>query len=275
MGIFLRLKKLILNLFFLFLCGIILLPMLWLIINSFKSNVELFNDSLALPEVWQFSNYVKAWNLGLFDYFKNSVLVSFISIAAILILSALLTYGLTRFRVKGANFVLFIILGGMALSEQVALVPLYKMLQSLGLYDTYLAVILPYVAFRIPFAVLLMRAYFLSIPKELEEAAIMDGYNSFQIFLKIIVPISKPVFASCAIVNLNFVWNEFLFANVFLERKEIMTIPIGLMTFKGDLKQDYTVMLAGIAIASLPMIIMFLCMQKQFIRGLTSGAVKG
>ena len=103
----------------------------------------------------------------------------------------------------------------------------------------------------------------------------MDGYNSFQIFLKIIVPISKPVFASCAIVNLNFVWNEFLFANVFLERKEIMTIPIGLMTFKGDLKQDYTVMLAGIAIASLPMIIMFLCMQKQFIRGLTSGAVKG
>lgn len=275
MGIFLRLKKLILNLFFLFLCGIILLPMLWLIINSFKSNVELFNDSLALPEVWQFSNYVKAWNLGLFDYFKNSVLVSFISIAAILILSALLTYGLTRFRVKGANFVLFIILGGMALSEQVALVPLYKMLQSLGLYDTYLAVILPYVAFRIPFTVLLMRAYFLSIPKELEEAAIMDGYNSFQIFLKIIVPISKPVFASCAIVNLNFVWNEFLFANVFLERKEIMTIPIGLMTFKGDLKQDYTVMLAGIAIASLPMIIMFLCMQKQFIRGLTSGAVKG
>lgn len=275
MGIFLRLKKLILNLFFLFLCGIILLPMLWLIINSFKSNVELFNDSLALPEVWQFSNYVKAWNLGLFDYFKNSVLVSFISIAAILILSALLTYGLTRFRVKGANFVLFIILGGMALSEQVALVPLYKMLQSLGLYDTYLAVILPYVAFRIPFTVLLMRAYFLSIPKELEQAAIMDGYNSFQIFLKIIVPISKPVFASCAIVNLNFVWNEFLFANVFLERKEIMTIPIGLMTFKGDLKQDYTVMLAGIAIASLPMIIMFLCMQKQFIRGLTSGAVKG
>ncbi len=275
MKIYRTIKKILLNLFLLFLCVIILLPMVWLIINSFKSNVELFNDSLALPEIWLFSNYVKAWNLGLFEYFKNSILVSFISIAAILILSALLTYGLTRFRVKGGNVVLFIILGGMALSEQVALVPLYKMLQSLGLYDTYLAVILPYVAFRIPFTVLLMRAYFLSIPKELEEAAIMDGYNSFQIFLKIIVPISKPVFASCAIVNLNFVWNEFLFANVFLERKEIMTIPIGLMTFKGDLKQDYTVMLAGIAIASMPMILMFLCMQRQFIRGLTSGAVKG
>ncbi|WP_418715199.1 carbohydrate ABC transporter permease [Blautia hydrogenotrophica] len=271
----LSLKKFILNLFFLLLCGIILLPMVWLIINSFKTNVELFNDSLALPGKWLFSNYVKAWDLGLFDYFKNSVFVSAISIAVILVLSSLLTYGLTRFRMRGSGAVLFIVLGGMALSEQVALVPLYKMLQGLGLYDTYWAVILPYIAFRIPFTVLLMRSYFLAIPRELEEAAIMDGYNSFQIFWKIIVPLSKPVFASCAIVNLNFVWNEFLFANVFLERKEIMTIPIGLMTFKGDLRQDYTVMLAGIAIASLPMILAFLCMQKQFVRGLTSGAVKG
>lgn len=268
-------KKILLHLFFLILCAVILLPMMWLIINSFKTNKELFANSLALPQEWLFSNYVKAWNLGLFDYFKNSVMVSAISIIAILVLSSFLTYGLTRFRMKGAGFVMFIVLGGMALSEQVALVPLYKMLQQMGLYDTYLAVILPYVAFRIPFTVLLMRAYFLSIPKELEEAAVMDGYNSFQIFMKIIVPISKPVFASCAIVNLNFVWNEFLFANVFLERKEIMTIPIGLMTFKGDLKQDYTVMLAGIAIASLPMILTFLCMQKQFVRGLTAGAVKG
>lgn len=120
-----------------------------------------------------------------------------------------------------------------------------------------------------------MRAYFMCIPKELEEAAVIDGYNSFQIFRKIIVPISKPIFASCAIVNLNFVWNEFLFANVFLESKSIMTIPIGLMTFKGDMRSDYVVMLAGITIASLPMIILYLCMQKQFVRGLTSGAVKG
>lgn len=268
-------KKILLIFLFLLLAAVILLPMFWLVINSFKTNKELFDNSLALPQTWLFSNYVKAWNLGLFAYFKNSVLVSFISMFIILLLSSLLTYGLTRFRMKGAGIILFIVLGGMALSEQVALVPLYKMLQRMHLYDTYLAVILPYVAFRIPFTVLLMRAYFLSIPKELEEAAVVDGYNSLQIFTKIIVPISKPVFASCAIVNLNFLWNEFLFANVFLERKEIMTIPIGLMTFKGDLKQDYTVMLAGIAIASLPMIVAFLCMQKQFIRGLTAGAVKG
>ena len=110
---------------------------------------------------------------------------------------------------------------------------------------------------------------------ELEEAAIMDGYNSLQIFTKIIVPISKPIFASCAIVNLNFVWNEFLFANVFLNNKALQTIPIGLMTFKGDLKIDYTTTLAGLVISSLPLIILFFCMSKQFVKGLTAGAVKG
>ena len=187
----------------------------------------------------------------------------------------MLAYGLTRFSLPGSGFVFFLILGGMALSEQVALVPLYKILQALKLYNTRAALILPYIAFRIPFTMFLMRAYFISIPKELEEAAIVDGCNSFQRFTQIILPISKPVMASCAIVNLNNVWNEFLFANVFLENKKLMTIPLGLMTFQGDLKSDYVVMLAGILIASLPMVLLFLCMSKQFVRGLTSGAVKG
>ncbi|GKX31526.1 putative ABC transporter permease protein YurM [Vallitalea longa] len=270
-----KILSVLLNIFFIILVISIFLPLIWLLINSLKSNNELFNNSLALPSKWLFSNYAEAWGKGLFSYFKNSLIVSSASLILIITISALLAYGLTRFHVKGGNIIFFIILGGMALSEQVALVPLYKMLQAMNLYNTYFAVILPYIAFRIPFTVFLMRAYFITIPKELEEAAYIDGYNSFQIFYKIIVPISKPVFASCAIVNLNFVWNEFLFANVFLESKEIMTIPIGLMTFQGDMKANYTVMLAGIVIASIPMILIFLSMQKQFIRGLTAGSVKG
>ncbi len=267
--------KIILNIFLMSLVVIILFPMVWLILNSLKTNNELFTNSLALPETWQFKNYIIAWEKGLFAYFKNSVIVSIISLVCILLLSSLLAYGLTRFKVKGSNIIFFIVLGGMALSEQVALVPLYKILQTLKLYNTYFAVILPYIAFRIPFTAFLLRSYFITIPKELEEAAVIDGYNSLQIFTKIIIPISMPVLASCAIVNLNFVWNEFLFANVFLESKSLLTIPIGLMTFKGDMKADYTVMLAGIAISSVPMIALFLCMQKQFVRGLTAGAVKG
>ena len=270
-----RVSSILLNLLCIVLCAVIAAPLLWIILNSFKTNQEMFMDSLALPEVWQFGNYAKAWSMGLYRYFGNSVLVSAIALVGILVLASFLAYGLTRFRAKGSNIIFIIVLGGMALSEQIALVPLYNILRALHLYDTYAAVILPYIAFRIPFTVFLMRAYFITIPEELEEAAVVDGYNSLQIFTKIIVPISKPIFASCAIVNLNFVWNEFLFANVFLSNKAIQTIPIGLMTFKGDLKVDYTTTLAGLIIASMPLIILFLLMSKQFVRGLTSGAVKG
>lgn len=267
--------KVLLNLLCIVLGIVIVAPLAWILLNSFKTNKELFKDSLALPETWQFINYVKAWNLGLYQYFGNSLFVSAFALCGILAASAFLAYGLTRFRAKGSNIIFIIVLGGMALSEQVALVPLYKILRALKIYDTYWAVILPYIAFRIPFTVFLMRAYFISIPVELEEAAVVDGYNSLQIFTKIIIPISKPIFASCAIVNLNFVWNEFLFANVFLNNKALQTIPIGLMTFKGDLKVDYTTTLAGLMIASAPLIILFICMSRQFVRGLTSGAVKG
>jgi raffinose/stachyose/melibiose transport system permease protein len=269
------LLKILLHIFLVFLVCVILFPVLWLILNSLKTNQEMFLNSLALPKKWMAVNYVTAWNKGLFSYFKNSILVSAVSLLFILFISSFLAYGLTRFQLPGSTFLFFLVLGGMALSEQVALVPLYKILQSLKLYNTQWAIILPYVAFRIPFTIFLLRSYFISIPRELEEAAIVDGCNSLQRFFLIIVPVSRPVLASCAIVNLNFVWNEFLFANVFLESKSIMTIPLGLMAFQGDLKSDYVVMLAGILIASLPMIILFLCMQKQFVRGLTQGAVKG
>jgi raffinose/stachyose/melibiose transport system permease protein len=267
--------KILLNIFFVILCIVILLPLFWIILNSLKTNQELFVNSLAMPKKLQFINYVKAWEMGLYKYFGNSILVSSVSLVFILALSSFLAYGLTRFNTKGSAVILIFVLGGMALSEQVALVPLYKILKAIHIYDTYFAVILPYIAFRIPFTVFLMRSFFISIPTELEEAAVIDGYNSLQIFTKIIIPITKPTFASCAIVNLNFVWNEFLFANVFLNNKKLQTIPIGLVTFKGDLRIDYTATLAGLVIASLPLIILFLCMSKQFVRGLTAGAVKG
>ena len=270
-----RILKILLYVFLLILVAVILFPVCWLVLNSLKTNQEMFLNSLSLQKKWIFENYVTAWNKGLVSYFANSIIVGVLSIGIILALSSMMAYGLTRFNLPGSGFLFILVLGGMALSEQVALVPLYKILQAVKLYNTRAALVLPYVAFRIPFTMFLMRSYFISIPKELEEAAIVDGCKSWQRFTKIILPISKPVLASCAIVNLNHVWNEFLFANVFLENKKLMTIPLGLMTFQGDLKSDYVVMLSGILICSLPMVILFLCMSRQFVRGLTSGAVKG
>lgn len=267
--------RILINIFLMFLMVIILLPFYWLIINSFKTNHELFINSLNFPETFQFQNYINAWVQGLSQYYKNSLIVSVISMTFIIFFSSLTAYGVSRFSFKGKNTVFFLILGGMMLSEQIALVPLFKMLTALKIYNTYFALILPYVAFRIPFSTFLIRAYMLSIPSDLEDAAYIDGYNSWQVFLHIILPLSKPILASCALVNLNFVWNEFVFALVFIEDSKLMTIPIGLMAFKGQLRTDYTVMLAGIIIATIPLIIVFSLLQKQFIRGMTSGAVKG
>ena len=263
------------NLIFLVLMILILLPFGWMIINTFKTNTQLFQDSLALPQSMDFINYAQAWERGLSSYYKNSLIVSIISLILIISISAATAYGISRFRFRFSTLFFFIILGGMSLSEQVALVPLFNMLTKLKIYNTHLALILPYVAFRIPFSTFLIRAYMLTIPKEMEDAAYIDGYNSWQVFLKIIIPLSKPILASCALVNLNFVWNEFIFALVFIEDMRKMTIPIGLMAFKGQLRIDYVVLLAGIVIATLPMIVIFMVLQKQFIRGLASGAVKG
>lgn len=250
-------------------------PLYWLVLNSFKTNNELFTNSLAFPEVLSFSNYVLAWDRGLSKFFLNSVYVSILSVGLTVLLGALAAYGLSRFEFKAKKLIFILILGGLMLPEQVSLVPLYKLLQKIHLYNTHWAMIVPYVAFRIPFAVFLMRSYFLSFPKDIEEAAYIDGYGSFSIFLKIVLPISKPILAVAAIMTLNFVWNEFIFALVFVENENIMTIPIGLMSFKGKVRADWTILLAGITIASIPMVALYLSMQKQFVRGLMAGSTKG
>jgi len=268
-------SKVLINIVLFILILIVLYPLYWTIINSLKTNNELFASPFSIPHKLNFSNYISAWNQGLSQYFLNSVYVSVVAIGITVFLSALCAYGLTQFDIKGKNVIFMIVLGGLMLSPEVALVSLYKILQTLHLYNTRWAMIIPYIAFKLPFCVFLMRSYFISFPKDMEEAATIDGCNSFQVFYKIIVPISLPIFASTAIMDALFVWNEFTYALVFVEDKTIQTIPVGLMAFRDSLNTDWAVLLAGITIATLPMVILFLCMQKYFVKGLTSGAVKG
>lgn len=269
------LLKTLLYLFFIVLATMVIYPLIWIIINSLKTNSELFSNSLSLPKNPMWSNYVKAWKLGLSTYFLNSLFVGAISVTATVFLGAACAYGIVRSQSKFKNIVFYMILGGLLLSPQVALISLYKIIDKIGLYNTYWAMIIPYIAFKLPFAVFLMRSYFLGFPKELEESAYIDGCGSIQTFFRIVLPISKPILASTAIMTAIFVWNEFLFALVFIEDKMKMTIPVGLSNFRDALVTDWTVMLAGIVIGSLPMIIFFLIMQKNFIKGLTAGGIKG
>jgi len=252
----------------------ILYPFFWMIITGFKTKKELFMNTWALPDKWLFSNYVQAWKIGVGRYFFNSVFVTSTSIVLTVIISALCSFGLSRYDFKLKKALVIIMVGGLMLSPQVSLISLYKMLQKLGIYNTYLALIIPYVAYRIPFTTFLMKTYFDSIPREVEESAYLDGCSSFMVFLNIILPLSKPIIFTSALFSGMMIWNEFMFALVFIEDSSLKTIPLGLMNLKGSLYTDWTILVAALALSAIPMIICFLLLQKHFIRGLTAGGVK-
>ncbi|MDF2679160.1 MAG: transporter permease [Brevibacillus sp.] len=250
-------------------------PLFWMVMNSLKESSEIFSNSWAIPTAWLFENYVTAWQQGISDYFLNSVIVTCVTCFLTVFLSALGAYGLTRFQFRGKTIMLILLLGGLMLSPQVSLIPLYKLIQSLGIFNTYWALIIPYVAYRIPFTVLLIRAHFLTIPKEIEEAAYLDGCSSFGVFTRIFLPLSTPILLTSTLLTAYFSWNEFLFSIIFIDDNKLKTIPSGLMAFRDMLQTDWGVLLAGLTISALPIIILFLFMQKYFVRGLTSGGIKG
>ena len=220
-------------------------PLFWMICNSLKSYKEIYKNIWAMPKSPLWNNYALAWQRGISKYFLNSVLVT------------------------GSTIV------GAILSPQVTLIPLYKIIQALHIHNTYLALIIPYTAYRIPLIVMLIRSHFLSIPKEIEESAILDGCSSFKVFYNIFLPMSKPILLTCTILTAYYAWNEFLYAIIFIDSDKFRTIPAGLMNLRDALQTDWGVLLAGMTISAAPLIILFLLMQKQFIRGMTAGSVKG
>lgn len=254
---------------------LVLYPLIWMVLSSLKTDREFYRNLWGLPAEFQWKNYIKAWQMGISSYFMNSVLVTLSTIFVCISIAVLASYALARFQFRGSSFVLMLCMGGMMLSPQVTLIPLYKIIQKLGIHDTYWAMILPYAAYRIPITILLIRAYFLDIPKELEEASIIDGCSSFMTLYHIFIPIAKPILLTCSILIAYYAWNEFLFSIIFIDSRALKTIPSGLMVFRDALNTDFALLFAGLTISALPMILVFLAMQKQFIRGMTAGSVKG
>jgi len=250
-------------------------PLYWMVISSFKDTNSIYADSFGLPHQWLVSNFVQAWHEGVSGYFLNSVFVTTVTCVGTVLVSAFAAYGLSRFRFKGQTFFLILITAGLMFSPQVSLIPLYKLMQSLGLYNTYWALILPYVAYRIPLTVLLIRSHFLKIDREYEESAYLDGCSSLGVFFRIVVPLSVPIFLTTIVLTAYFAWNEFTFALIFIDSNSLKTIPIGLLAFRDALHTNWGVTLAGLTISALPIIIVFLFMQRFFIRGLADGGLKG
>jgi raffinose/stachyose/melibiose transport system permease protein len=249
----------------------IIYPMAWAVLNGFKSNLELFGDPWGLPTTWRWENFVKAWNLGVVRYLANSVIVTGASVVTTVLFSAMAAYALTRQRIPFAGPITVLLLGGMMLAPTVALIPLFRLLQALGIFDTYWGLIILYTAFRIPFTVFLIRAYMITISREMEDAAIVDGASRWQIFWLIVMPLSRPIIVSAALLQALFAWNEFVFALVFINSTDLKTLPVGLLAMQGRVLSDWPVLFAALTIASIPMILLFLAGQRQFIRGLSEG----
>ncbi len=260
---------------FLVLTVIAIYPMIWIVTNSLKSDIDLFEQTWAFPQKPRWENYERAWKFGIGRYIINSMIVTGASVVGTVAISTMAAYALARYRFRGQTFLLFFILGGLMLAPQVTLIPLFRTLVKLGIYNTYLALILPYIAFGIPFSTFLIRAYVMGLPRELEEAAFIDGAGPWNVFLRVIVPLSRPVIASAMVIEAMRAWNEFMFALTFIESDKLRTLTIGISAFQSTLRAEYTVVMAGLAIAAIPMILVFLIAQGQLIRGLTAGSLKG
>ncbi|MBK8445906.1 MAG: carbohydrate ABC transporter permease [Micropruina sp.] len=252
----------------------VLYPLAWMLISGFKTNFEIFSDPWGLPATWRVENFVAAANKGVTTYFVNSLLVTAGSIVSTTMISAWAAYGLARTKAPLVKYGGWFILGGLMVSPTVALVPLFGLLQQLRLFDSLVGLVVLYTAYRIPFTTFLIRAYMVDLPTTLDEAATIDGAGRFQIFWRVILPLSKPILVSAALLQALFSWNEFAFALVFLSRRELKTLPVGLMDMQSRLLTDWPVQFASLALAALPMILVFLIGQRAFLRGLTDGMGK-
>ena len=249
-------------------------PLIWLVLNSLKRGDEMFEASWALPRTWQWANYPRAWRFGLGHFMANSVLITAVSVVAIVLLAALAAYVMVTLRFRGSLVLHGIIMGGLIVPPEVSLFPLFKIMLVLGIYNTYFAMILPDIAYGLPFTVLLLRAYMTQIPMEMAEAARIDGAGLLRCFWSVYLPLARPALAAAALVQGMRVWNEFIFALTFVGRDALRPLTVGLTTFGDSLQTDWPVLLAGLVISIAPVLAAFLAMQRQFMGGLTTGALK-
>jgi raffinose/stachyose/melibiose transport system permease protein len=249
-------------------------PLLWMALNGFKTNSQIFGSPFSLPSRFSWANYVSAWNHGVRSFVITSTLVTLASGICTVLISAWTAFGLTRVRMPGRPLVLGLVLGGLMLSPTVALIPLVQMFQSLGLYNSDWALVVLYTAFRVPFTTFLIRAYMIDLPAELDEAATIDGASERQRFWRVILPLCQPIIISCVILHVLFAWNEYIFAMVFTSGSQNTTLPVGLALLMGKNGNNYAEVFAAMTISALPIVVVFFATQRYFVRGLAEGMGK-
>jgi raffinose/stachyose/melibiose transport system permease protein len=254
---------------------IVLAPMALILINSMRPTRQIFREPIALPESINLDSYVRAWGEANFsEYFLNTVIIVVASVALATAVSALAAYALGRYSFRGSTLLAIFFLSGLLLPFRLAIMPLFLLLQDLGLVDSRLGLVLVYAATGVPFSVFILTAYFRQLPVDLSEAAKMDGAGEFTIFGRVMLPLVRPALATVAVFQFVPLWNDFFFPLVLLRSSEKWTLSVGMTRFFGEFQTDWSTLFAGITITTLPLIIVFLLATRQIIAGLTAGIGK-
>ncbi len=251
-------------------------PFFFMIMNSFRKQFDMLQQGVFhLPDPWYFQNYIEVITHGFFGYFFRSVIVVAVSLVLMLIISAFAAYPLSRMKFRFNGFIYAMVVAMMSVPIHVTLIPIFKLTTSVGLYDSLGSLVGPYVAFALPMAIFILTAFMKTIPKELEEAAEIDGCNRYMNFFKMILPLSKAGLSTLAIYNGVSMWNEFAFANTFLITPQKKTLPLALGQFKGEHSLNIPINLSVLTLSVLPMILLFIFFQDKLVKGMMTGAVKG
>ncbi|HHY09897.1 MAG TPA: carbohydrate ABC transporter permease [Firmicutes bacterium] len=253
-----------------------LYPLIWLVINSFKTSTEYQRNMLGLPQRLFVRNYSDAWRLANFTtLFLNSLFFTVVSTLSIILLSLAAGFGFAKIRSRATVILHGSFVIGILLTLQSIMIPLFLMLQATGLYDTRIGVLLPYIGMGLPIAIYLCTEFIRGIPDSVVESARIDGASYFKILSAIILPMAKPVAVTLGILNVAGIWNEFMLINILVRSASLRTLPVGIMMFSGPLASDFGKQFAALVIGMAPMIIFYLIFRKQITKGVSAGAIKG
>jgi raffinose/stachyose/melibiose transport system permease protein len=251
-------------------------PLFWMVSSSFKTTQEMYSNKWLFPEHIHWANYVTAWQgVNFVKYFGNSLIISITAVGGMTLVGAMAAYALTRYAFPGRDKLLFYFIGGQMIPSAMVLIPLFVLLHRLGLRNTRIGIILTYIAGGLPFVVFLLQGFFRSMSREVEEAARIDGCSEFGIFFRIVLPLAKTGLSTVIIFQFMWVWNEFILALVLLQRDDVKTLTVGLFSGLGQYVSNYPVLFAGLTMASMPVLVVYLVFQRHFVKGIMAGAVKG
>ena len=254
---------------------IMLAPIVIMVFSAFKTTPQIFQSPFSIPDFTHLGNFLKIWTQTNFlRYLLNSFLVTGVSMALILTLGTMAAYAIGRYQFKGSTFILMFFIAGLTLPLKLAIIPLFMLMRDLSILNNQLSLIFVYTAMGLPTTVFIMTGFIRTLPNELEDAARMDGASEARIMWSIMLPLVRPAMVIAGIQNVVPIWNDFFFPLVFIQNDDLKTLPQGLTTFMGEYTTDWGVLFSGLTLSAAPIILIYIVLSKQFIAGMTSGAVK-